>query len=120
MASCAIHCRLFAFLKHCACFLAITAGGAPAPTLPIVPLGSPMHVPHTGPSPHVPLLPPHLQLAPQDIPYAATALHKLARKFTKALTSRLGESRYLLHPALDELDDWLHPTMSSRQRVHSQ
>lgn len=65
----------------------------------------------------MPLLP--LQLEPQDFSHAAATLHKLARKFTKAFASRLGESQYLLHPALGDVDDWLHPTLSSTQRVHS-
>ena len=49
-------------------------------------------------------------MAPHTAPRAATALHKLARRLTKAHMLRLGEHPYQLHRHLDSLQDWLHPS----------
>ena len=58
------------------------------------------------------VLPPSIphQVAPHTAPRAATALHKLARRLTKAHMLRLGEHLYQLHRHLDRLQDWLHPS----------
>lgn len=58
-------------------------------------------------------------MAPHEAPAAAEALHRIARRLTKAHMLRLGEHPWRLHPHLDNPADWLHPSRGSAARVHS-